>query len=167
MANRQPLSYLKNGQTLGKYRIEGLLGRGNMAEVYRAFNPDLAQFVAIKVIHPLHLSNPEMILRFRQEARAAASLSHPNILRVFDFEEQDGLHYMVMELIEGETLAERIASAPDGLPLPEVRRWFSQLCAALDYAHARGVIHRDVKPSNAMIADAERLILTDFGLPLI
>jgi len=164
MANDQPLTYLKNGQTLGKYRIEGLIGRGNMAEVYRAFNPDLSQYVAIKVIHPMRLDDPETVARFRQEARAVASLSHPNILRVFDLDEQGGLSYMVMELIEGETLAKRIAAAPNGLPLSEVRRWFAQLCAALDYAHQRGVIHRDVKPSNIMIAADERLILTDFGL---
>ncbi|MCE7949056.1 MAG: hypothetical protein DYG88_16675 [Chloroflexi bacterium CFX4] len=164
MAGGQPLTYLKNGQMLGKYRIDGLLGRGNMAEVYRAFNPDLAQHVAIKVIHPLRLEDGESVARFRQEARAVAALSHPNILRVFDFDVQDGLHYMVMELIEGETLAKRITDSQHGLPLAEVRRWFSQLCAALDYAHQRGVIHRDVKPANAMLADGERLILTDFGL---
>jgi serine/threonine protein kinase len=164
MANGQPLTYLKNGQTLGKYRIEGLLGRGSMAEVYRAFNPDLAQYVAIKVIHPLRLDDPETVARFRQEARAAAALNHPNILRVFDLSEQDGLHYMVMELIEGETLAKRLAAAPKGLPLPEVRQWFRQLCDALDYAHQRGLIHRDIKPSNIMITADGRLILADFGL---
>ncbi|MBO9310452.1 MAG: SUMF1/EgtB/PvdO family nonheme iron enzyme, partial [Chloroflexi bacterium] len=164
MADDQPLTYLKHGQMLGKYRIEGLIGRGNMAEVYRAFNPDLSQYVAIKVIHPMRLDDPEAVARLRQEARAAASLSHPNILRVFDFDEQGGLSYMVTELIQGETLAKRIAAAPNGLPLSEVRRWFVQLCAALDYAHQRGVIHRDVKPSNIMITADERLVLTDFGL---
>lgn len=161
-------SYLKTGDKLGKYEIKGLLGRGGMAEVYRAFNPNLEQDVAIKVLHPGALSSNDAVARFQREARAIAALSHPNILRVFDFDEQDGNYYMVMELIDGPTLENLIEKAHQTsakrLPLDDVMMYFSQLAAAVNYAHEQGVTHRDLKPSNAMIAANNRLVLTDFGL---
>ncbi|GAB4548230.1 MAG: hypothetical protein OHK0023_10950 [Anaerolineae bacterium] len=165
MAGDSSASYLKIGHKLGKYEILGLIGRGNMAEVYQAMNPDLGQSVAIKVIHPLRLDDAEIVLRFRQEARAVAALNHPNILRVLDFDQHEGLYYMVMELINGTTLAKVISAAPHGMELSKISHYFKQLAAALDYAHGRGVIHRDIKPANAMIsAEDDRLILADFGL---
>lgn len=165
MAGDASASYLKIGHKLGKYEILGLLGRGNMAEVYRAMNPDLGQPVAIKVIHPLRLDDTETVVRFRQEARAVAALNHPNILRVLDFDQHEGLYYMVMELINGTTLAKVISAAPQGMELSKILHYFKQLAAALDYAHGRGVIHRDIKPANAMIStEDDRLILADFGL---
>src|SRR5215813_4320550 len=93
----RPLSYLTPGQKLGKYEIKSLLGRGGMAEVYRALNPDLNQDVAIKVLHPHIIDTDAAITRFRQEAQAIAALSHPNIIRVFDFDTANGVYYMVME----------------------------------------------------------------------
>src|SRR5688572_16932462 len=105
MSDNQSFSYLKSGDKLGKYEIKELLGRGGMAEVYRALNPDLGQDVAIKVLHPQILGSEGGLERFRQEARAIAGLNHPNILRVFDFDVQNNISYMVMELIEGTTLA--------------------------------------------------------------
>jgi serine/threonine-protein kinase len=161
----EPISYFKSGQKLGKYEITGLIGRGNMGEVYRALNPDLATAVAIKVLAPQKIDQEDSLARFRREAQAVAALNHPNILRVYDFDVQDGVYYMVMELISGPTLAQIIAQhAERGLPLPMVKRYFTQLAEALDYAHGRGVIHRDIKPSNIMITEGDRLILTDFGL---
>jgi serine/threonine-protein kinase len=161
-------SYLKAGDKLGKFEIKGLLGRGGMAEVYRAYHPNLQRDVAIKVLHPGALDAPESVARFQREARSIAALSHPNILRVFDFDEHEGLYYMVMELIEGPTLEDLLEQAhhrPTGrLSLEEVMKYFSQLAAAVDYAHQQGVTHRDLKPSNAMIAPDDRLVLTDFGL---
>jgi serine/threonine-protein kinase len=165
MSNR---SYLKAGEKLGKYEIKALLGRGGMAEVYRAHNPNLEQDVAIKVLHPGALSSADAVTRFQREARAIAALSHPNILRVFDFDQQDDNYYMVMELIDGPTLEGLLEKAAQTsakrLPLDEVMNYFGQLAAAVNYAHEQGVTHRDLKPSNAMIAANNRLVLTDFGL---
>lgn len=165
--SEQP-SYLKPGEKLGKYEIKALLGRGGIAEVYRAYNPNLRQDVAIKVLHPGSLGSAESVARFQREAHAIAALSHPNILRVFDFDEHHGIHYMVMELIEGPTLQsllERVHhKTGKGMLLDEVMKYFSQLAAAVTYAHEHGVTHRDIKPSNAMIAPNDRLVLTDFGL---
>lgn len=161
-------SYLKLGDKLGKFEIKALLGRGGMAEVYRAYNPNLEQDVAIKVLNPGALESQESVARFQREARAIATLNHPNILRVFDFDEQDGIHYMVMELIDGPTLEDVLEAAqhrPERhLPLNDVMKYFTQLAAAVEYAHHRGITHRDLKPSNAMIAPHDRLVLTDFGL---
>ncbi len=161
-------SYFKPGDKLGKYEIKGLLGRGGMAEVYRAHNPSLEQDVAIKVLNPGALASADSAARFQREARAIAALSHPNIVRVFDFDVQDGIQYMIMELIDGPTLEDLLEAAhhrPEKhLPLDDVMNYFTQLAAAVTYAHQRGVTHRDLKPSNAMIASHERLVLTDFGL---
>ncbi len=161
-------SYLKAGDKLGKFELKALLGRGGMAEVYRAYHPNLERDVAIKVLHPGALDAPESVARFKREARAIAALSHPNILRVFDFDEHEGMHYMVMELIEGPTLEDVLEQArhrPTGrLSLEEVMNYFTQLTAAVDYAHQQGITHRDLKPSNAMITLDGRLVLTDFGL---
>src|SRR5215510_11242179 len=112
----RPLSYLSPGQKLGKYEIKSLLGRGGMAEVYRALNPDLNSDVAIKVLHPQVVETESSQTRFRKEAQAIASLSHPNIVRVFDFHADDQISFMVMELIEGPTLAQILRGYPQGMP---------------------------------------------------
>ncbi|HUS17329.1 MAG TPA: protein kinase [Chloroflexia bacterium] len=168
------------GRTLSRVEIERLLGRGGMAEVYLGRHVTLDRPVAVKVLFS-HLSDdPELLSRFQREARAIATLRHPHIVEVFDFDIVDGQPYMVMEWLPGISLAEYLA-APDqrGRPVaPEtVLRLIAPLAAALDYAHARGVVHRDVKPSNVMLTSEGapinrgaplppdvRPVLTDFGI---
>jgi len=157
------------GRTLGKYRLIERLGRGGMADVYRAFQPSLERDVAIKVMHSYLAEDEAFIGRFRREAKAVADLHHPHIVQVFDFDVQDDVYYMVMEYIDGETLKkrlERLNAEGRPMPLEEVVRTFSALCDALDYAHEAGRIHRDLKPANIMFED-DRLVLTDFGLATI
>jgi serine/threonine protein kinase len=137
------------GQRLGAYEVLSLLGRGGMGEMYKARDTRLNRFVALKVL-PEHLSqNPELKARFEREAQALASLSHPHICPVFDVGRQDGVDYLVMEFLEGATLADRLERG--ALPFDEAWKLASEIADALDKAHRQGVIHRDVKPSNIMI----------------
>ncbi len=152
---------LQPGDTLGEYRIEGLLGRGGMATVYRAHQPSLARTVALKVLPSFFAEEEGFRERFQQEAIAIARLRHPSILVVFDYGEQDGMPYLVSEYIENGTLADRLG-AP--LSLQETLRLLAPIADALDFAHERGVVHRDVKPSNILIAQSDRPVLSDFGL---
>jgi serine/threonine-protein kinase len=157
------------GKTLGKYRLVERLGRGGMAEVYRAFQPSLEREVAIKVMHGYLAEDESFIGRFKREAKAVAALHHSHIVQVYDFDVEDDMYYMVMEHIEGETLKERLRrlyAQGRQMPLEEVARIFRSLCDALDYAHGQGRIHRDLKPGNVMF-DGDRLVLTDFGLATI
>jgi serine/threonine protein kinase len=163
----QSYSYLSPGQKIGKYEIRRLLGRGGMAEVYRAFNPGLNQDVAIKVLHPHIINSEDAVQRFTNEAHAVAALSHPNVIRVFDFDVADGIYYMVMELIDGPSLHSIMTEYPKGMPLSLVARIFEQLAEAVTYAHERGTIHRDIKPANVLMANGARAVLTDFGLARI
>lgn len=158
-----PISYLAAGTTLGKYTIKSLLGRGGMAEVYRAINPDLNQDVAIKVLHPNVSNQQEAAQRFQREAQAAASLSHPNIIKIFDFSVEGGLYYMVMEVLEGVTLSHVIEQHVEGMPYDQLMGIFRQIASAVGYAHEKGVIHRDIKPSNILMV-GDRAVLMDFGL---
>lgn len=167
MSDGRSLSYLKPGQTLGKYVVKQLLGRGGMAEVYRALNPDLNQDVAIKVLHPHVTESAGSVARFRREAQSIARLNHPNIMRVFDFDASDGLNYMVMEVIDGPTLREVLTGYPTGMPEPLARTLFEKILEAVAFAHANGVVHRDIKPANVLIASGNRPILTDFGLATV
>lgn len=158
------------GQTLGKYRILGPLGRGGMAQVYRAYHPQLDRYVAVKVLRSDLVEEEEFLARFRREARAVAALRHPNIVQIFDFDVQDDLYYMVMELLEGNTLkaylnALRVRS--ERLPLGETTRIFSDALAGLAYAHGEGIIHRDLKPANIMLTRSGQAVLTDFGIAQI
>ena len=157
------------GQKLGQYELRERLGRGGMADVYKAFQPGMERFVAIKVMLG-HLANDaEFVERFRREARAVGTLRHPNIVGVFDFGIERDVYYMVMEFIRGENLKAYISSNPKGLPLDDALRIASQIADALDYAHKNGMIHRDVKPANIMFVDDthQQAILTDFGIAQI
>jgi len=158
------------GMTLGKHRLLERLGRGGMAEVYRAYQPNLERDVAVKVMHSYMAEDPGFIGRFKREAKAVAALRHPNIIQVYDFDvEGDDVYYMVMEYIGGETLKarlERLNTEGRRLPLREVERVFLALCDAMDYAHGQGRMHRDIKPANIMF-DGDRLVLTDFGIATI
>jgi len=152
-------------QTLGRYRIEGILGEGAMAVVYAGFDPGIERQVAIKCLHREVASDPDYRQRFLVEARAAGNLTHPHIVTIFDAgETDDGRSYIAMERLSGETLASRIAS--EGLPpLPVIIELASQLAAALDYAHAQGVIHHDIKPENIMLAKGWHYAkISDFGI---
>lgn len=156
------------GKTFGKYEVVAPLGRGGMAEVYKAYQPNLERHVALKlVLAHLAEADPEFIGRFEREAKSIAALRHPNIVQVYDYDVQGDTPYMVMELIEGGTLKSLLddrAKRRDLLPLTEATRVTRSIGEALAYAHKRGMIHRDVKPANVMFDAEQRVILTDFGL---
>jgi Tol biopolymer transport system component len=152
---------LAAGDRLGPYEIVAPLGAGGMGEVYRARDPRLGRDVAIKVL-PQHLSaSPELRARFEREARTVSSLSHPNICTLHDIGREGDADYLVMELVEGETLADRIAKGP--LPPEEALRIGIQIADALDRAHRAGIVHRDLKPGNVMLARTGAKLM-DFGL---
>jgi serine/threonine-protein kinase len=157
---------------LGKYEIIERLGRGGMAEVYRAYHQSLDRFVAIKVLHSFLADDPEFKSRFEKEARNIARLKHPHIVSVYDFENdsENEKYYMVMELIEGATLKDVLTDLGERgarLPLADALRIVREAASALAYAHAQGMIHRDVKPANLMIDRENRVVLTDFGIAKI
>ena len=152
---------LSNGDKLGPYEILSPLGAGGMGEVYKARDTRLDRSVAVKVL-PEHIAKREDLRgRFEREARAVASLNHPNICTLFDIGVQDGISYMVMELMEGETLAARIEKGP--IPLEQALSYAAQIADALDRAHRAGVTHRDVKPANIMLT-RDGVKVLDFGL---
>ena len=155
------------GKTLGKYRIVARLGRGGMAEVYKAFQPGLNRYVAIKVMHA-HLSeDPDFVKRFHREAQATGQLTHPNIVQALDFDDDAGIYYMVMQYINGPTLKDEFRARlqrGQEFDLLEIGRIYSALGDAIDYAHARQMIHRDIKPANMMIDQEGQILLTDFGI---
>ncbi len=147
---------------LGRYRLEEPLGQGGMAEVWRATDTRLTRPVAVKVIHASIAKDPQFAERFLREARVVASLEHPNILPVYDFGDEDGLPYLVMPLLSGGTLRDRLRTAPP--PPALAAAWIRELADALDAAHAAGVLHRDVKPANVLLGKGDRLFLADFGI---
>ncbi len=153
------------GESLGRYRIEGRLGRGGMAEVVRARDEKLGREVAVKVILPDFAADESFLERFEREAKVVASLDHPHILPIYDFGEHRGRPFVVMPWIRGGTLADRL----DGGPLDprQVVAWTAQLAEALDAAHAAGVLHRDIKPGNVLVGRGERLYLADFGIAFL
>ncbi|HKI83505.1 MAG TPA: protein kinase [Candidatus Krumholzibacteria bacterium] len=149
-------------KSLGHYQILEKLGQGGMGEVWRAHDQNLDRDVALKLL-PLDLANdPERIARFRREARVLASLNHPNIAHLHGFEEDKGQSFLVMELVEGEELAQLIERGP--LPIPEAVTIGRQIAAALESAHRAGIVHRDLKPANVMLTAEGRVKILDFGL---
>jgi serine/threonine protein kinase len=152
------------GTRLGDYQVRELLGSGGMASVYRGYDPALDREVAIKVIHPSAQSK-DFAVRFQREARMVAKLRHPNIVQIYHFGIHENTAYMVQELLTGPTLEKRIRDAGRRRMSPErVQTIIAQLASALDFAHAQGIIHRDVKPSNALYNAQGQLVLTDFGI---
>jgi serine/threonine protein kinase len=149
------------GRQFGPYRIDATLGQGGMATVYKAYQPAVDRYVAIKIL-PRHFSDdPQYLGRFRHEAKIVAQLQHPHILPVFDFGERDGYTFLAMPFVHGGTLADTC----QGPVAPAVaERIISQICAALKYAHAKGVIHRDLKPSNILIDESGNCLVADFGI---
>ena len=152
------------GQVLGnRYRLIELLGSGGMATIYRANDTGLGRDVALKLLRTEYLRDPEFSSRFRQEAQAAASLSHPNVVTVYDYGEDPSGPYIVMELIDGEDLA-TILRRSGALPPRQVARIGSAVARALAAAHARGLVHRDVKPGNVLIGRDGQVKVVDFGI---
>ena len=149
------------GQHLGPYRIVERIGEGGMAQVYKAYQPALDRYVAVKVLPPIHAKQPGFSERFLREAKAIANLNHPNILPVYDSGQEQGYSFLVMRYVHGARTLREVMAQP--LSLPQIADWIGQVAAALDHAHRQGVIHRDVKPSNVLIDDNWAL-LTDFGL---
>ena len=149
------------GSSLDRYQLVEQIGRGGMASVFRALDPRLKRFVAVKVLPSFQAEDPTFVERFEREAQAVASLSHPNIIQVHDFGEDKGFSYIVMELLTGGTLQELMGRK---MPLTEVMGLIVPLASALDYAHRQGVVHRDIKPSNVLLDPEGRPLLSDFGL---
>jgi serine/threonine protein kinase len=150
------------GTKLGPYEVLAPLGAGGMGEVYRARDIRLGRDIAVKVL-PAHLSSdPSQRRRLEQEAQSISSLSHPNICQLYDIGCQDGIDYIVMEYVDGETLAERLIPGP--LPLKQALRIAIEIADALDKAHARDIIHRDLKSGNVMLTRSGVSKLMDFGL---
>jgi len=137
------------GQTLGHYRIEARIGEGGMGVVYRASDTRLGRTVAIKVLHADRIADPERRRRFVHEAKAASALNHPNIITIHEIDAQDGVDFIVMEFVEGQTLDQIIGRR--GLRLTEAFKYGVQIADALAKAHAAGIVHRDLKPANIMV----------------
>jgi Tol biopolymer transport system component len=156
------LPQLSPGTTFGPYRVDALIGAGGMGQVYRATDPRLGRSVALKVLLPELSLDPESGSRFEQEARVLASLNHPNIAAIHGLEESGGVHALVLEFVEGPTLAERIARGP--LPTHEALAIARQIASALEVAHERGIVHRDLKPANVKITPAGAVKVLDFGI---
>ncbi len=158
------------GRQLDEYRLEALLGQGGMARIYRGQDVRLKRYAAIKVIAAPLRANAGYIRRFRREAQAIAQLEHPHIVRLYRYGEAAGLLYIAMEYVEGQDLRAVLRACrerQETMPLEQAARIVREVCLALDAAHSRGVIHRDVKPSNIMLDQQGRAILADFGLALL
>jgi serine/threonine-protein kinase len=153
------------GRQLGQYRVVGPIGEGGMAAVYRAYEPGLDRYVALKILPRHFTSDPQFIGRFQQEAKLIAKLQHVHILPVYDFGQEDDYTFIVMPFVQTGTLADMLDDHP--LHLPDILRIVAQVGDALAYAHERGIVHRDVKPSNILIDDRGNCLLTDFGIAKI
>ncbi|MGB5296560.1 MAG: serine/threonine-protein kinase, partial [Thermoanaerobaculia bacterium] len=149
------------GETLAHFKITGKLGEGGMGEVYRAEDTKLGREVAIKVLPELFAQDAERMARFSREAQVLASLNHPNIAAIYQVEHDDDHNFLVMELVEGETLAERIKRGR--LSLDEAMTIALQITEALETAHDRGIVHRDLKPANINFTESGKIKVLDFG----
>jgi serine/threonine protein kinase len=157
--------------TIGRYRLESLRGRGGMAQVFKAWDPNTQRYVAVKVLHQHLLEETNFKERFSREGKLIANLNHPNIVSLFDFDQVETptgmIHYMVMPYITGPSLKDRLEAlneTSERLPLTEVIHIINGIAAALDYAHAKDMVHRDIKPGNILFDDSNTPLLTDFGL---
>ena len=156
------MASLTPGTRLGPYEILADLGAGGMGEVFRARDTKLNRDVAIKVLLPAVANDPDRLARFRREAQVLASLNHPNIAHIHGLEEAGGVTALVLELVEGEDLAQRITRGP--IPLDEALPIARQIADALEAAHEQGIIHRDLKPANIKVRDDGTVKVLDFGL---
>src|SRR6266545_3430660 len=153
---------LSAGTRLGPYEILSALGAGGMGEVYRARDTKLEREVAIKVLPDGFVSDPERVARFQREAKTLASLNHPHIGGIYGFEDSGGVHALVLELVEGPTLADRIAHGP--IAIDEALPIAKQIAEALEEAHEQGIVHRDLKPANIKLRPDGAVKVLDFGL---
>jgi serine/threonine protein kinase len=153
---------LSCGDRLGPYRVECSLGAGGMGEVYRAVDTRLGRTVAVKVLRGRSRSDPDLQERFEQEARVLAALSHTNVLALHDVGSENGVDYAVFELLEGQTLRQRLLSGP--LPVSKAVDYGVQICQGLAAVHSRGIVHRDLKPDNVFLTASGQVKILDFGL---
>src|SRR5581483_5337662 len=150
------------GTKLGSYEVISLLGKGGMGEVYRARDLKLKREVAIKILPDEFARDVDRVVRFQREAEVLASLNHPNIAAIYDLEEARDTRFLVLEMVDGETLAERIQRGP--IPIEEALTIASRIAEALEAAHERDVVHRDLKPANVKITSDGKVKVLDFGL---
>ncbi|MGH2454550.1 MAG: Stk1 family PASTA domain-containing Ser/Thr kinase [bacterium] len=155
---------IRSGTILGGYHIEGAIGHGGMATVYRARRLHDGQTAAVKVLREQYAADVEFVERFQREAGAVASLTHPNMVQVYESGEADGIHFIAMEFVEGQDLKRRLRDLGGPLAVDEAVRVGAQVCEVLDYAHRRGIIHRDIKPQNILLTPDGVVKVTDFGI---
>src|SRR5215471_11448765 len=153
---------LTPGSRLGSYEIVSLIGQGGMGEVYRAKDTKLGRDVAVKLLPPSFTNDPERVARFRREAQVLASLNHPHIAHIHGLEESSGTQFLVLELVDGDSLDKRIARGP--IPVDETLAIARQIAEALEAAHEKGIIHRDLKPANVALTQDGHVKILDFGL---
>src|SRR5207244_1303795 len=158
----QSPALLLEDRTISHYRILQAIGRGGMGVVYKAEDLKLRRQVALKLLPQFLARDSQALHRFEREAQAASALNHPNICTVHEIDDADGLHFIAIELLEGETLKERIARGP--VEVPEILGILIEICGALEAAHSAGIIHRDIKPSNIVLTRRGTAKLLDFGV---
>jgi eukaryotic-like serine/threonine-protein kinase len=150
------------GRTLAHYRINAVLGAGGMGEVYRATDTKLAREIALNVLPPDLANDSDRLARFQREARAVAALNHPNLVTLFSVEESENVHFITMELIEGQRLDQLISA--NSLPTDRIIEIAGAIAEALTAAHEKAIVHRDLKPANVMVTNEGRVKVLDFGL---
>lgn len=163
--NDNPMNDPLVGQQLGQYRIEARISKGGQAVVYKAFQPGMNRHVALKVLQQDQMAEPKVVDRFKNEAQMIAQLEHPRILPVYDFGATDDYIYIAMRFVETGTLFEMLRGVP--MPLWRIKNIITQIGDALDYAHEKGLIHRDIKPQNILIDQRGNCLLADFGISKI
>src|SRR5215207_2127745 len=159
------------GKKLGnRYVIQEMLGQGGMSAVYKASDPNLKRVVAVKMIHSHLSTDPDFVQRFEEEASAVAQLRHPRIIQVYDFNQDEGEYYMVLEFVPGENFQDHLRRLNEDsrrLTIAKAVEYIADICDAVEYAHRRGMIHRDIKPANIMLNLMGEAILMDFGIAKI